>query len=81
MITMTCLIGVVVLSSPVCWALKIEAPEINWKSARAAIPMRERCKALDAVFLTDIHSPSGGVSAKQTHIIISAEFSYSMYLP
>src|ERR1700733_10676972 len=56
MITMTCLMGEVVASSPVVWPFK-EVPAISWKSAREAIPMRRRWKALDATCLTDIHSP------------------------
>src|SRR5580658_11079678 len=56
MITMTCLIGVVVSLSPVCWANN-DVPTVNWRNARDASPMREHSEAFDLGLFKNIQAP------------------------
>src|SRR5580658_1783098 len=65
MITITCLIGVVVLASrfgcglalAADCALASDAPIENWKSVRHAIPARSHRRAIAAVRFNDIRDP------------------------
>ena len=54
MITMTCLIGVVVLLSPV-WA-NSDTLAVSEKNAKEASPLREHCKVLDISLLKGIYA-------------------------
>src|SRR5271170_1654130 len=65
MITITCLIGVVVLASPFGCGLALAAdcapasgaPIENWKSVRQAIPARSHRRAIAAARFNDIRDP------------------------
>src|SRR5271156_6921357 len=78
MITMTCLIGEVVLLSLSVWACAVLAkgpPSENWNRASEVNPMRKQCIEFEAKRLKDMHPPNFFAKSAQTELV-----SYKCYL-